>query len=215
MNEPIRAILVDDSPTLRTGLRQVFRQAPEVVIVAEAGGGKEALAHIESLRPDVVLLDCQLPVMEGAEFAAAVQKMGLQTNIIAFSAYDDEEYVRGMLEAGAVGYVLKDETPEKIVEAVRAVARGQGWFSPSIAARIAAWVREETMVSPKVKLTGQECKVLHSLASGKTNDCIATELGISERTVRFHLRNIYDKIGVRSRTEAVVWAVQCRHTVKE
>ncbi len=147
------------------------------------------------------------------QVAAAVQRMYLQTNILAFSAYDDEAYVRGMLEAGAVGYLLKDETPERIIEAVRAVADGNGWFSPAIVAELATWVRREQQESPK--LTSRESAVLRLLAKGKPNDCIAEELSIAERTVRFHLRNIYDKIGVHSRTKAVIWAIQHRLTGKE
>jgi Response regulator containing a CheY-like receiver domain and an HTH DNA-binding domain len=212
MNETIRLLLVDDCPTLRAGLRQVFQHTPDIAVVGEAGDGRGALAHIESLHPEVVLLDCQMPGMEGAEVAAAVQRMCLQTNILAFSAYDDEEHVRGMLEAGAVGYLLKDEVPERVVEAVRAVADGKGWFSPAIARRIAAWVQRGQSGLPK--LTGRELAVLRLLAKGKTNNCIAEELSISERTVRFHLRNINDKIGVHSRTEAVVWAVQHQLTGK-
>ncbi len=213
MSETIRVLLVDDSSTLRTGLRQVFQQAPDVTIVGEAENGKDALLQIESLLPDVVVLDCQMPGIEGTEVAATIQKMCLPTNILAFSAYDDEAYVRGMLEAGAVGYLLKDETPERIIEAVRAVADGKGWFSPAIARRIAAWVQREQSGLPK--LTGRELTELRLLAKGKTNNCIAEELSISERTVRFHLRNIYDKIGVHSRTEAVVWAVQHQLTGRE
>jgi DNA-binding NarL/FixJ family response regulator len=206
MNETIRVILVDDCPTLRVGVQKLFQQATDIVVVAEAGEGKDALAHIESLRPDVVLLDCQLPGMEGTEVAAAIQKMGLQTNILAFSAYDDEEYVRGMLEAGAIGYLLKTETPERILEAVRAAAQGHGWFSPPIAARIASWTRREQSESPE--FTERELAILRLLTRGKSNKQIADELCLGERTVRFHLRNICDKIGVESDRAAVVWAIQ-------
>lgn len=208
MNETIRLLLVDDCPTLRTGLRQVFQHTLDVAVVGEAGDSKEALEHSESLHPEVVLLDCQLPGMEGTEVAAAVQRMCLQTKILAFSVYDDDEHVRGMLEAGAIGYLLKDETPARITDAVRAVAQGLGWFSPSIAARIAAWVREETTLSPKVELTEREKEVLRSLAKGLRNKQIAAELGICDVTVRFHLRNIYIRLGVQSRTEAVAWAIR-------
>lgn len=208
MSKTIRVLLVDDSVTFRTGLRAMLEQVPDVIVVGEAGNGEEALAQIEGLHPDVVVLDCVLPGMQGTEVAAAVRQRGLQTNVLALSAYAEEQYVRGMLEAGAVGYLLKDEPPERIVQAVRAAAEGRGWFSPAVAARIAAWTHEEREKMPS--LTKRELEVLRLVAAAKTNESIAKELGITERTVRFHLRNIYDKIGVHSRTEAAVWAVRHR-----
>ncbi len=183
-------------------------QVPKVTAVGEAGNGKEAMEQIKGLQPDVVVLDCVLPDMQGTEVAAAVRQTGLQTHVLVLSANAEEQYVRGMLKAGAVGYLLKDEPPEKIIEAVRAAAEGRGWFSPAVAARIAAWAREEHERMPS--LTKRELEVLRLVAAAKANESIAKGLGITERTVRFHLRNIYDKIGVHSRTEAAIWALRHR-----
>ncbi len=206
MTEAIRVLLVDDCPTTMAGLRKIFERPSDMAVLGEANDGATAFKLIESLQPDVVVLDCEMPEMTGIQVTAAIQKMGLPTRILAYSGYDDDDTVRGMLSAGAVGYVLKDEPPEKIIEAVRAVARGESWFSQAIAKQMATWATNDSSDSPK--FTERELEVLRLLTKGKTNDCIATELNISERTVRFHLRNIFDKIGVHSRTEAALWAVQ-------
>ncbi len=206
MDEAIRVLLVDDSAPFRVGLRKSLELAPEIVVVGEAEDGETALPLIESLQPDVVMLDCRLPRMDGAQVAMAVQKMCLPTNILACSAYDDDECVRGMLNAGAVGYVLKEESPEGIVKAVRAAARGERWFSQAVAARITQWLRAEKSESPN--LTERELAVLRLLAQGKSNKQITDELCITERTLRFHLRNIYSKLGVHSDREAMVWAIE-------
>ena len=121
----IRVLLADDHPALRVGLRVLLDRAPDIEVVGETGDGTETLDRIETLQPDVVVLDCELPGMSGAEVARQVRQRGLQTRVLALSAYADDRYVQGMLEAGAVGYVLKEEAPETIAEAVRAAQRGQ------------------------------------------------------------------------------------------
>ena len=185
-NPMIRVVLVDDHPALRMGLRIMLEQAPDIQVVAEAGSGAEALACIEALRPEVVVLDCQLPGISGMEVAAQVRRLALPVHILALSAYSDDQVVQSMIQAGALGYVLKDEAPAVIVAAVRAWA-----------------VRPP----PAADLTERERDVLRLLGRGWDNQRIGAELHISERTVRFHLRNIYDKIGAHTRAEAVVWAV--------
>ncbi|MGQ9718066.1 MAG: response regulator, partial [Anaerolineae bacterium] len=122
MSKAIRVLLADDHPILRLGLRVLLDQAPDVEVVGEAENGEEALTLIEALVPDVAVLDCQLPGLEGTRVALEIQRRGLPVRVLALSAYDDERYVRGMLEAGAAGYLLKDEAPEMIVVAVRAAA---------------------------------------------------------------------------------------------
>ncbi len=200
--ERIHVLLADDHPVLRVGLRILLEQAPDIAIVGEAGNGAEALAQIEALRPEVVVLDCELPGMAGAAVAAEIQRRGLPTRVLALSAYADEYHVRGMLEAGAVGYLLKEEAPEVIVAAVRAAAQGKGYFSPTVAAQMAAWARGEHPGG----LTEREVEVLRLLAQGRSNQEIAQALRISVRTVEFHVGNILKKLGAASRVEAAVWA---------
>ncbi|MDA8186681.1 MAG: response regulator transcription factor [Dehalococcoidales bacterium] len=200
----IRVLLADDHPALRVGLRVLLEQAPEVEVVGEAGDGRDALERIEALRPDVVVLDCQLPKMAGTEVAAEIRRRRLATQVLALSAYKDEGYVRGMIKAGAVGYLLKEEAPRVIVAAVQAAARGNGWFSPEIAAKMGTWARREQ--SEQVDLTERELEVLRLVAKGRSNKEIAQALKVAERTVEFHVSNVLGKLGVTSRVEAAVLA---------
>jgi DNA-binding NarL/FixJ family response regulator len=207
-NTMIRVVLVDDHPALRMGLRIVLEQAPDMQVAAEAGSGQEALALIQALRPDVAVLDCQLPDMPGSQAALELRRLGLATRVLALSANTDDAAIRGMVEAGAVGYLLKEEAPAVIVDAVRAAARGEGRWSAAVASRLAAWAVRPAASEAKADLTSREQEVVRLLASGWDNQRIGQELRISEHTVRFHLRNIREKIGVQTRTEAAVWAVR-------
>ena len=202
MPNPIRVLLADDHPALRLGLRVLLERAPDVELVGEAEDGEEALALIEKLQPDVVVLDCELPEMEGVEVAQEIRRRDLPVRVLALSSYDDERYVRGMLDAGAVGYLLKDEAPQAIVAAVRAAARGEGYFSPAVAAKVTAWSRGERPGG----LTEREVEVLTLVAEGLPNKQIACKLQVAERTVNFHVSNILHKLGAASRVEATVWA---------
>jgi DNA-binding NarL/FixJ family response regulator len=195
-------LLADDHPALRVGLRVLLDRAPDIEVVGETGDGLETLAQIEALCPDVVVLDCELPGMPGAEVAEQVRRRGLQTRVLALSAYSDERYVHGMLGAGAAGYVLKEEAPEIIAEAVRAAVRGEAYFSPPVAARAAAWARGELPGG----LTERELEVLQLPADGLSNKEIAQALSVTVRTANFHVGNILHKLGAISRVEAFVWA---------
>jgi DNA-binding NarL/FixJ family response regulator len=198
-----RVLLADDHPALRMGLRVLLEQG-QIVVVAEAGDGQEALAQIVALQPDVAVLDCQLPGMTGMAVAREVQQRGLKTRILALSAYSDEKYVRGMIAGGAIGYLLKEEAPGVIVAAVRAASEGQAWFSPAVASVVAAMARGEP--AGHGNLTQREWQVLRLVARGKTNKEIALALKVAERTVEFHISNVLSKLGVASRVEAAVWA---------
>ena len=131
----IRVLLADDHPALMIGLRVLLDRAPDVEVVSETEDGPSALAAVKALAPDVAVLDCQLPGMSGAQVAAEIQRRGLPTRVLALSAYTDDRFIYAMLEAGAVGYLLKEEAPGTIVQAVRAAARGEAQFSPPVAAR--------------------------------------------------------------------------------
>jgi len=198
----IRVLLADDHPALRVGLRVLLVQAPDIEVVGEANSGEEALLQIEALRPDVVVLDCQLPGMAGPEVARETRRRGLPARVLALSAYQDERYVRGMLEAGAMGYLLKEEAPAVIMEAVHKAAHGEGYFSSPVAAKVAAWARGERSGG----LTEREVEVLQLVTRGLSNKEIAHVLQVKERTVEFHVSNILKKLGVASRVEAAMWA---------
>lgn len=202
----IRVLLADDHPAVRAGIRGALEQAADIVVVGEATDGEEALQLIEKLRPDVALLDCRLPGLEGIRVAAAIREQDWPTRVLALSAYTDDQYVYGMLQAGVAGYLLKEEPLETVVTAVRAVARGEEWYSRPVMAKMAAWARGETMQSRAAGLTKREQEVLRLLARGWDNQRIAKDLVISEGTVKNHVTSIYTKLGVRSRADAVAWA---------
>jgi len=176
MTGTIRVLLADDHPTLRLGLRVLLEREPDIEVVAEAESGEEALAKILALQPDVAVLDCQLPGLSGPEVAREIGRRGLGVRVLALSAYRYEHYVRGMLEAGAVGYLLKEEAPEAIVEAIRSAARGGMYFSPGIADVVRA-IREG---KSSVGLTKQEMEILGLMAEGLSNKEIAFRLGLSK-----------------------------------
>ena len=203
----MRVVLADDHPALRLGLRVLLEQSSDIDVVGEASRGEEAITLVQQLQPDVLVLDCELPGMSGPEVAATLRARNTPTRILALSAFSDDDYIRSMLEAGAVGYLLKSEAAEHIVAAVRAAARGEGYFSPPIARKVAAWVSGEERKAPTLgALTSREMDVLRLVARGWTNTRIAQTLDITERTVEFHLTNILRKLGVSSRVEAALWA---------
>ena len=205
----IQVLLADDHPAVRAGIRGALEKAADVVVVGEAGDGEEALRLVEELRPDVALLDCRLPGLEGVQVAEAIRERGLPTRVLALSAYADDKYVYGMLQAGAAGYLLKEEALETVVEAVRAVAWGEEWYSQQVMAKVAAWAREETVLPPKMAgLTEREVEVLRLLARGWDNRHIAEALCIAGQTVKNHVTSIYARLNVHSRAEVVAWAWQ-------
>jgi two-component system, NarL family, response regulator DegU len=205
---PTKVLLVDDHPIVRTGIRNLLERAAEINVVGEASDGFEALKLIERLSPDVVLLDMEMPGMNGNEVAIHLKEAGSPVKILALSAHDDKQYIQELLRNGASGYLTKEEVPEAIIEAVRGVARGeQGWVSRKIAAKMTTWMNEDSPAKQK-GLTPREVQVLKMVVAGKTNQEIGLELGISEKTVEKHLEGVFSKLGVASRVEAAVHALR-------
>jgi DNA-binding NarL/FixJ family response regulator len=203
----IRVLLADDHPAIRAGIRGALAKTTDIVVVGEAASGEDALQLIAEHQPDVVLLDCRLPRLEGVDVATSVQERQLPTRVLALSAYAEDHYLHGMIQAGASGYLLKDEALETVAEAVRAVGRGEAWFSQRVMGKVAAWARGETPLAPgAARLTAREREVLQLLARGWENRRIAAELCISEGTVKNHVTGMYTKLNVHSRAEAVAWA---------
>lgn len=200
----IRVLLVDDHPALRVGLRVLLDHEHDISVVGEAGDGPTALEMCEALAPDVVVLDCQLPGSEGGAVAASLRFRGLPTRVIALSAYDDDRYLAGMVRSGAVGYLLKNEAPAQIVEAVRRVAGGETLWSPAQLRRAARW--QEDVARIRDAFTPREREVLVLIAEGLSNKEIAQRLVITVRTVDFHVSNVLHKLEMISRVEAALWA---------
>lgn len=202
----IRVLLADDHPVVRDGIRVLIESDPQIVVVGEANGGREALELVRRLQPDILLLDMEMPDMNGIEVTRQLSLEKAAVRVLALSAYDDAQYVRGLLNHGAAGYLTKDEAPEFILEAIHGVWRGQeGWLSRRIAARLTVLSREE---ADDRGLTPRELQVLEKIVAGKTNQAAGLELGISDKTIEKHLVSIYSKLDVSSRVEAAVLAVR-------
>jgi DNA-binding NarL/FixJ family response regulator len=204
----IRVLLVDDHPVVREGIRKLLENQQDITVVGEASEGSQAIDMVRELSPDVVLLDMELPGIKGTQVAKQLQEEGLSVRILALSAHDDREYIREVLSFGASGYLVKEEVPEAIIEAVKGVAYGeQGWVSRRVAAQMSTWMGGGED-QDKSALTPREIEVLKGVVAGKTNQEIGLALGISEKTVEKHLEGVYQKLGVASRVEAAVLAVR-------
>lgn len=195
---PIRILIVDDHPVVRDGIRGMFTGDPEFEVVAEAGDGREAVAKASSLRPAVVLMDLRMPEVDGVAATATIMETA-PCAVLILTTYDTESEVLLAIEAGAIGYLLKDVSREELVRAVRAAAAGESVLSPPIARRLMGNVRETSRQS----LSDREVEILREVAGGSTNREIAEHLFISEATVKTHLMHIYEKLGVNDRASAV------------
>lgn len=205
--KPIRVLLADDHAVVRQGIRQFLETSASVTVVAETADGLEALRLIREHRPDVAVLDIQMPGQSGIEVTRTIRSERLPVGVLILTAFDDPPYIKAVLQAGANGYVLKTADAREIVEAVQAVYDGQSVLDPAIARKLMAQLaapRAEAYVEP---LTDRELEVLRLAAKGYTNKAIGAELSISDRTAQGHLAKIYDKLGACSRTEAVMRAV--------
>jgi DNA-binding NarL/FixJ family response regulator len=211
MTQRIRIVLADDHVMVRQGIRQFLEEAGDVEVVAEAGDGAEAVRAVEAHQPDVAVLDIRMPGVTGVEATRQIKARFPQVRVLVLTAYDDDPYVFALLQAGADGYVLKTASGDELVRAVRTVHGGRTALSPEIAAKVvrqATGGRPEGAADQVEPLTDREIEVLRLAARGLTNRAIGHELGISHRTVQGHLANIYGKMGVNSRTEAVTEALR-------
>lgn len=203
MVEPIRVVLADDHAVVRAGIRQFLEHADDIQVVAEADDGQMARELIEAHRPDVAVLDIQMPKASGIEVTRWIRASALDTAVLILTAYDDDPYVMAVLQAGANGYVLKTAAPAEIVQAVRDVYEGKSALDPAIAGKLISHVVDRDTHLDYEALTERELEVLALVGKGYTNKAIGVQLGISDRTVQGHLARIYGKLQVGSRTEAV------------
>jgi len=208
----IRILLVDDQALFREGLRTLLSAQPDFDVVGEAADGEEALRRAAELRPSVVLMDLRMPVLDGVAATRRLHVTQPDCRVIALTTFDDDEYVFDALRAGAVGYLLKDASSEKLFEAIRAAARGASFLQPSIAAKVVAEFARLADQSPQRRqplieaLSDRELEVLRLVATGATNKEIGAALFIAGGTVKNHLTNILGKLGVRDRTQAALKA---------
>ena len=213
----IRVLLVDDQNLFREGLRTILSVQPDITVVGEAVNGQEALNQAARLQPQVILMDLRMPVLDGVAATRRLHTEQPDSRVIILTTFDEDEYVFEGLRAGAVGYLLKDVASEKLIEAIKAAARGETFLQPSVAAKVVA---EFTRLSPQVSppparnaaqslvepLSERELEILAQVATGASNKEIATSLVITEGTVKNHLTSILGKLAVRDRTQAVLKA---------
>lgn len=201
----ISVLLADDHPLIRAGLRTVLEAAEGVQLLGEATTGQEAREMVQRLQPDVLILDISMPGPPAVETVAWLGRNCSRVRILVLTAYDDDAYVRGVIGAGALGYVLKDEAPETVVRALHAVCAGDTWFSRRVVTKLLN--SDECDSGPaEVPLTERDKQVLRGLAQGWDNARMAAELGVAEQTVRNYVSRIYATLGTPTRTEAAIWA---------
>lgn len=198
----IRVVIADDHHVVRTGLGQLLTTFGDVELVGTAGGGSDAAELCARERPDVALIDLAMPEVDGIEATARIRSASPSTHVIVFTSFSDRERIVGALDAGAIGYLLKDAEPAELHAAIVAAARGGAPLHPLAAAELLA----ERGATPTGRLSEREREVLVLVATGSANKQIARRLGISEKTVKGHLTHIFQSLGVHDRTQAALWA---------
>ena len=203
-----RILLVDDHPMMRKGVIQLLEFEDDLQVVGEAGSGEEALRMAAELEPDMILLDLNMKGMTGLDTLSALRENGEDARIVVFTVSDDRNDVINVLRAGADGYLLKDMEPERLLEHIRQAATGQLTISPQLTQVLAQALRGYDRPKGIEELTDRERQILRQLAHGYSNKMIARKLDITEGTVKVHVKRVLHKLGMRSRVEAAVWAVE-------
>ena len=204
MSEPVRLLVADDHPVVRDGLRAMLATQPDLQLVGEAATGTEAVASARALRPDVVLMDLQLPQLDGPAAIATLRQQAPEVRVLVLTTYGSDADITRAIDAGATGYLLKDAPREQLFAAIRAAARGEAVLSPSVATRVLGRMRApaEEALSPR------ELEILQAVAEGLSNKQVGRRLYVSEATVKTHLLRIFAKLGVDDRTAAVTAALE-------
>lgn len=201
----IRVVIVDDHAVVRSGLDQLIGTAEDIELVGSAADGEQAVALVAEGRPDVVLMDLSMPVLDGTEATRRITTDHPGVRVVVLTSFADDRHIAGALAAGAIGYVLKHAEPDDLLDAIRAAAAGDAPLDPK-AARVL--LDERRRPDPAARLSEREIEVLRLVTAGLANKLIARRLGISERTVKAHLTNVYSRIGVTDRTQAALWAAE-------
>ena len=209
--DPIRVFLVDDHAVVRAGLAAYLDTEPGMTVVGQASNGRAALQELAVLEaagrlPDVILMDLLMPQLDGIATTSAVKQRWPEVEVVAVTSFVEEEKIRGALEAGAAGYLLKDADAPEVADAIRSALAGEVHLDPAAARALTAALRAPQ--KQESRLTPREREVIVAIASGATNRQIAKDLGVGERTARTHVSNILAKLGLTSRTQAAMWAVR-------
>lgn len=208
MSEAITVLLVDDHSVVRMGLAAYFSTLPDIQVVGEAESGAEAVQFVEQHAPDVVVMDLLMPGMDGVEATRQIKKMSPRTQVLVLTSHHDDEHIFPAIRAGALSYLLKDIDPDDLAAAVRQARAGEAVLNPRVAARMVQEVQgiRESKANPFTELTDRELDVLKLIAGGRSNQEIAENLVISERTVKSHVSNLLSKLHLSDRTQAAVFA---------
>lgn len=216
MKTMINVLIADDHSLLRQGLKQILELENDIVVIAQASNGNEAVQYAEEFRPDVILMDINMPGQNGLQAIAEIKKKKLSSKIIVLTIHEDREYLFKALRMGAEGYVLKDAEPAVLIEAIRNVNAGQSYMQPNMTMELVKEFNRVTMHEKERhvdnNLTCREIEVLELIADGMINKEIAGKLYISEKTVKNHVSNIFKKLNVSDRTQAAIYAF--KHNIK-
>ena len=208
----IKVLVAEDHPITREGIRKLLEDEDNFTVIGEAGDGEEAVQMVAELQPDVVIMDVAMPRLNGIEATRQIKLIRPATAVLILSAYDDDEYVFGLLEAGAAGYLLKTASGDELTRAIRAVYKGEPVLDPLITRKVINRFRFPDKIPraarPSEHLSDREIDILKLAARGMTNKEIADEIHLSRRTVEGNLRSIFNKLGVGSRTEAVLYGLR-------
>ena len=209
MTETITILIVDDHPIVRQGLATVLEQESDLSVVGQAANGAEAVAKARELSPDIILMDLQMPEMDGVEAINRILAEERGAGIIILTTYDTDDHIFRGIEAGARGYLLKDSPPEEVIRAIKTVNRGESLIEPRVASRLLERLGQLSRgPAPESTLSRREIEVLEVMATGAANKQIASDLNIGQSTVKTHIVRIFNKLGVNGRTEAVSEAVK-------
>ncbi len=209
MTETIRVLVADDHPLVREGLRGLISAEPDMELVGEAANGAEAVEKAAALDPDIILLDLLMPVKSGLEAIIEIKEHDPHAKILVVTSFAEDEQIFPAIKAGALGYLLKDASPRDLLQAIRDVRLGESWLHPAIARRLVRQLSEPSAGSAsETSLTEREVEVLKLLAQGLSNQGIADNLVVSERTVGKHVGNILEKLHLANRTQAALYALR-------
>ena len=208
MNETIRVLITEDHTVVRAGLKALISSEPGLEVVGEAGDRLEAIEKVRTLQPDVILMDISMPRMDGITAITRIKLEHPQAKILVLTSFIEDDKVFAAIKAGALGYLLKESSPDDLLRGIRSVHRGESWLHPAIAIKLIRDLQAPTNVSLEEPLTSRELEILNLVAQGLANKEIAKQLEIAERTVRTHVSNILEKLHLANRTQATLYALK-------
>jgi two-component system, NarL family, response regulator LiaR len=208
MQETIRVLIAEDHAVVRAGLKALIATEPGLEVVGDVGDGLEAVTRAQALRPDVILMDLSMPRMDGINAIQRIKQENPQARILVLTSFIEDDKVFAAIKAGALGYLLKESSPDDLLRGIRAVHRGESWLHPAIAAKLIRDLHAPSSVTLEEPLTERELEIIKLVAQGLANKVIADRLEIAERTVRTHVSNILEKLHLANRTQATLYALK-------